>query len=635
MQYRASLASLAGYTRDLFVEESLHLKDAGVTYFSPESMCPDPSASWLDCTSGLGGRLVHSPRHGYRMSHEVSVWNQPKITQQLTDTLLKASPAVSASELQAEQQRAAHLDNAFRSIYFSTDVNYAYIGFDGSEVYRQFPYEPFSSLPWAEPRACDAKPSLKISTFTPICRPWYQNGFHNSSADESVGSIVVNPVTTALTTGSLFISISAAVWMSNSRLGVVAIDAPIDTLSSTIAGCQYRAPPTGSKFANRCLRYSFVWHDNSDGTLIGGTVDGVLHKNYYRSFFMAKESTSGEQSSPLASNGMYVRTAVDEGNRTCTSGTAFDEQNRGPAPITFLEGGCDAEFRDAFNASVVVPARARLPFVWSRTWNNPDGGSERWYYSVAPVPGTPYMLATATLEQAVTERPDEATRKLVDEALRVIIPTICISVPVVLALFLFIQWANRRVAQPIASLYKCVSEWNAALSSFHSDSLYDSKVNEQLAAIQSRVSSLELTTIVGVFQKLAVALRFGEASKDPRAEFRNNLNALQLVRDKASGGHMAGGNVDLEMDQTRGFGVCHANMASLLAPREELVANASIRVQFELAVNHGRQLSEMPSANAKVSNDAHNVAADRMFKMALWLLDAGVHTHTYMHHVHM
>ena len=205
-----------------------------------------------------------------------------------------------------------------------------------------------------------------------------------------------------------------------------------------------------------------------------------------------------------------------------------------------------------------------------------------------------------------------------------------------LLLLLFTVWINGKVSGPVQELYQCVQQWNQALASPRSDRLFDGAVDKKLAELQARVSSLELTSIVGTFQKLGVALRIAQPCNDGRMEMANLVKALQLVRDKASDPEYDPESV--QRDEERGFGVyvvtcptgdlalsrcrspypsllacrsyglryalvwsrLYSNVASLLASgRCGGMENASVRNQFATTVARGRSYAELISAEER------------------------------------
>ena len=105
------------------------------------------------------------------------------------------------------------------------------MAFERSEAYRQFPYMTLPSFKGQ--RACEAIPSVSsVSSYTPLCRPWYANAKKDKSA------AVFNPVDEdAANPGFLYISLSRSLWGANSELvGVVALDISLKELTSALIG---------------------------------------------------------------------------------------------------------------------------------------------------------------------------------------------------------------------------------------------------------------------------------------------------------------------------------------------------------------------------------------------------------------
>ena len=240
-----------------------------------------------------------------------------------------------------------------------------------------------------------------------------------------------------------------------------------------------------------CHRYAFVWDTNGNG---------VLHKNY--PVLRDREGLSG------------------------------------PIPFIDLESNGDASFRQGLLQDIIP--RGVFTGNWSLVWNPPNGGPPTvWYYSFKPVPNTPFMLGVTVRESLVTGEADKAIERMRASATTLLlISAACCGLALCLLLCITNN-LNRRFAKPINKLRKLSRGW--------AEGNYAEDIP---STMEKSVSSWELKTIVTNFQKLLLALRFGNADYhqgDARKEISNCKEVLELMQST--------GNV-------RGLGVCYNNLAN-------------------------------------------------------------------------
>lgn len=214
-------------------------------------------------------------------------------------------------------------------------------------------YDPYAT----GAKKCDAFLSTQIDSYTPVCRPWYQNAIRQPGV---VYNRVLNDATNP---GQMFLGLSTALRMSNgsSLVGVLGVSVGLEELANDVG-----AFPTGdmqrleaTKGSDLYLRgYAFMWDEEGFA---------IVHKNYKK---------------PA-------------------------NQGQGALLVADLDAGSDAVFRSAFQTNVVEQGRVRG--VWEFPWFNPDKGrNEIWHYSYMPVDNTPYMIALTVVADEVTAGPDAA-----------------------------------------------------------------------------------------------------------------------------------------------------------------------------------------------------------------------------------
>ena len=220
--------------------------------------------------------------------------------------------------------------------------------------------------------------SLSLSRVCFACR--YEN-----AARQPDGALVISPPdSSAIIKGQLFSALSQAVYdEEGALLGVVAQSLPLESLNE-MTQCQKIATSDQSRFyEGKCMKYSFIWHDNSDNDLFdhyGGENLGVLHRNY-------KESWRGQE---------------------CFNGKLWDEVGLKAAPVVYLEAWCDEGFARSFQEGVLSKGRVTgtASFEWldesMESFYGSGGSLETWHYSFSPVPGTQYMVATVTVQEEIT-----------------------------------------------------------------------------------------------------------------------------------------------------------------------------------------------------------------------------------------
>lgn len=175
--------------RQLYVYNALSFNANRPTknYFSPAPLCPT-GTPYAVCEERLG-----EPTDG-------SVWYRPmeRVSRQAADLdFFDVAPPP-----QDMWARAPHLDNILRTVYFSSSSDALYLAFAASQEYVEFPYSDLSSL--NAPQACDARPSLEVSSFNPLCRPWFFRAARSTEA-------VISPPQKSATNGGLFCAISEAI----------------------------------------------------------------------------------------------------------------------------------------------------------------------------------------------------------------------------------------------------------------------------------------------------------------------------------------------------------------------------------------------------------------------------------------
>ena len=332
----------------LLVDKSLLLGDAFPSYSVPERRCKAMQA-------GLGTdqpRCDQPPglttREGTEASPYASVWHQPAAL--LTANNKKAAGPTPRTVAE-EQSLASHLDSAFRAAYLGSNASYAYMAFEQSEVYRQFPYQRLAS--YAAPRDCEAIEAVgTVSSYTPLCRPWY-----TSAVAERQGVVFNSVLEDSANPGFLFISLSRSLWGSAAELvGVVALDISLKDLTQALIGTE--AEPRRLYQSG----YAFVW--DASGM-------GVIHKNY-----PAEHSASG--SKPQGGAVEIARLDSCGGAADCSGSLSFVEH--------FQEG---------------ILAKGRATGTFSYVWRE-----QTWHYSFLPVKGTTYMMALTVEQTEVTTVPD-------------------------------------------------------------------------------------------------------------------------------------------------------------------------------------------------------------------------------------
>lgn len=184
----------------------------------------------------------------------------------------------------------SHLEPIMTATFLASNIDYAYVGFHNSEVYRQFPYMDLASFVTGSGRTCDAVPSQTLAGFTPICRAWYANALKSTATTyNSVNNDAANP-------GTMFLSLSRRIDVGGSLVGVAAVDVGLGELANSL---------NLTKLYRR--GFAMVWDANGLG---------VVHKNYKREEYSNKGPLPIQQLDAVGDSGFeqkWKENCLDKG----------------------------------------------------------------------------------------------------------------------------------------------------------------------------------------------------------------------------------------------------------------------------------------------------------------------------------
>mmetsp|Transcript_2967 Transcript_2967/g.7586 ORF Transcript_2967/g.7586 Transcript_2967/m.7586 type:complete len:1710 (-) Transcript_2967:230-5359(-) len=392
---------------------------------------------------------------------------------------------------EAELQVLSDMDHVFRAAYFSNDLTAVYMATHQSEIMHMYPYhEPnydssryCDSVADVAPQTWGKDPTLKpfdsyyknlqSSTYNPVCRPWYQRA-------QNAGKQVFNPIDFDASNNEPYLALSTpAVTDQNEMIGVVSLDL-------NLLGLQRQLKDTQLYESG----YAFVWDAN------GLTVS---HKGFQPGL------------------SQYDIAWMD-----ATAGGTLD---------------LDQEYMDQQKAGMWD--LGRVTGTWTYKWNgNRDGVpvEETWYYTFAPVPGTPYMIALSNKDEEVTAEADQMIADLQGQVLQSLIFVVCLIVGALGVMTMFTLWFNQSVAVPVMQLADYVGH------------LKHDNYSKDIPDAARKASSAELRMIFRNIERMVTALRFGNDKYNggnKEIEMRSCIAALRIIED-----------LGLE----RGRGVCFNNM---------------------------------------------------------------------------
>lgn len=270
-----------------------------------------------------------------------------------------------------------------------------------------------------------------------------------------------------------------------------------------------------------------------------------------------------------------------------------------------LSAGSDSKFEEKYRKNILEPAARRENGTWSDLWFNEElDENERWFYVYMPIQDTPYQLILTAVDREIWKAAQDLEDDLSALTTRGIVITLVILVLFTIVLCFISFQLNRKLAIPLhdlGSMIASASELN-----------YRNDVNANAKAMSS-----ELIALLADFQKMLVALRFGNYAYhngQKTKELRNLREAMQLVQ---------------ETGNQRGIGVCQNNLANCIRgippkDRSRLLGDNKnedcdpVKL-MDLAVANARSLaatSEHPDVN-------QDTIGARLLGLSLAHLDAG------------
>eukprot|EP00961_Rhodomonas_salina_P178065 2401490-Rhodomonas_salina.1 len=198
----------------------------------------------------------------------------------------------------------------------------------------------------------------------------------------------------------------------------------------------------------------------------------------------------------------------------------------------------DEEWRAAQEQGMF--SKAGVAGSWAHTWKNKaTGREEKWYYTFAPVEGTPYMLALAVFEGEVTRAADEMLASLQRKVTIAAAVTAALIAVGCVGLAGTLTWFNKTLSRPLKELADYIGGMHA------------SEYCNAMTLTQDAASSLEMREIIANMERMLVALRFcnpGYSKGNLVLEMDSCFDALQLC---------------ISTHNAEGEGICLNNMGNL------------------------------------------------------------------------